>query len=83
MDENYLKGAYSVRNFKKWIFSIIFYIKVEHLERFVSSFQGDWRKINDSVWVEEKKFYQGFMVIENFKGVYLRNSFSKSLDAIS
>ena len=40
-----LKGAYSVRNFEKCIFSIILYIKVKHLENVVSKFQDDWRKI--------------------------------------
>ena len=40
------KGAYSVRNSEKNIFSIILYIKAEHLENVVSKFQDDWRKID-------------------------------------
>ena len=46
---NSFNGTYSVRNFEKCIFSIILYIKVEHLENVVSKFQDDWRKIDDSV----------------------------------
>ena len=40
-----LKGAYSVRNFEKCIFTIILYSKVKQLENFVSKFQDDWSKI--------------------------------------
>lgn len=38
--------------------------------------------IDDSVcW--KKKFYQGFILIENFKRVYFKTAFSKSVDTIS
>ena len=78
-----MKGALSVRNFKKCIFSIILYIKVEHLENVVLKFQDGWSKIKRARAFESPVHPTFRETLENFKRVYLKITFLKSVNTIS